>query len=60
MTAVRFRKEPANAAVFLDVLQRHRDFSFGSGVVGQVELVLNDWYQRKDRVTLLETFPLGL
>jgi len=60
ITAVRFRRELVNAAAFLDTLQRYRSYPFGSGTIGQVELVFNDWYQRKERVTLLETFPLGL
>jgi 2'-5' RNA ligase len=58
ITAVRFKKEPANVAAFLNKLQSHRDYSFGSTSVSHIELVFNDWYQRKERVTLLETFPL--
>lgn len=57
-TVVRFREKITNPAPFLQKLHDYRQFSFGQSPVRQIELVFNDWYQRKSKVTQLEMFDL--
>ncbi|WP_114779125.1 2'-5' RNA ligase family protein [Botryobacter ruber] len=57
-TVVRFKTALANPAAFLKVLERYRSFNFGTSAIHQVELVCNDWYQRKRHVQQLGIFEL--
>ena len=58
-TVVRFRKPLQRKEAFLNVLERYRDVDFGTFRVGGVELVTNDWYLRREKVSTLRRFPLG-
>lgn len=58
ITAVRFKNNLTHPERFLNILNDYRTNAFGSGTIDQVELVYNDWYQRNDRVTVLERFTL--
>jgi len=55
-TIVRFRKELKNPKEFLKTIDQFKNYDFGTFEVKEVELVFNDWYQRKEKTKLLETF----
>tara|TARA_B100000953_G_scaffold15577_1_gene13719 strand:- start:323 stop:1003 length:681 start_codon:yes stop_codon:yes gene_type:complete len=55
-TVVRFRRKLKNKNEFLEVLEIHKNSDFGSFEVKELELVFNDWYQRKRNSKLLEKF----
>jgi hypothetical protein len=57
-TVMRF-KEPLKApSLFVDFIQDNRQRYFGQLHVQQLELVVNDWYQRKSNTELLGKFDL--
>ena len=58
-TVVRFRRPLQHKEAFLDKLEEYRDFDFGTFRVKEIELVTNDWYLRKEKVSTLRRFPLG-
>ncbi|MDR1827058.1 MAG: hypothetical protein LBR29_01870 [Methylobacteriaceae bacterium] len=57
-TVFRLRRAPENPKRLLDLLEANRSRDFGTFTVGEVELVFNDWYQRHDKVVVLERFAL--
>lgn len=57
-TVVRFREKLENPDNFLALLDRYRHFDFGTFPVDSLELVFNDWYQRKEQVKTLHRFSL--
>jgi len=57
-TIVRFRKELKNPKGFLKTIEQFKNHDFGTFEVKELELVFNDWYQRKENTKLLETFPI--
>ncbi|TPE43045.1 2'-5' RNA ligase family protein [Pontibacter mangrovi] len=58
-TVVRFRSEISNMEGFLQVLEKYRNHDFGTFTADALELVYNDWYQRKEHVQVLHRFRLG-
>ncbi len=58
LTVVRFRKSIHNKDLFLKTLDKYRDYNFGKFEVENIELVQNDWYQRRDFVKLLSNFKI--
>lgn len=58
MTAIRFKKPFENADRFIDIITQFRDADFGGSVIDQVELVGNDWYQKKEKAISVGRFPL--
>lgn len=56
LTVARFRKSLANKKRFLDILEKYRNYNFGSFKADSMELVYNDWYQRKKFVKVLHKF----
>jgi 2'-5' RNA ligase len=46
-TVVRFQEKLENPKKLMDVAEKFRDFDFGEFTVDKLELVYNDWYQRK-------------
>lgn len=58
MTVVRFREPFKNPGKFINKITRLRDRNFGSCVIDQVELVGNDWYQKKEKVESIAAFSL--
>jgi len=58
-TVIRFRSELKNKEPLIDLLEKYRNFNFGTFEVKQVELVYNDWYQRERFVKKLHVFKLG-
>ncbi|NII81609.1 MULTISPECIES: 2'-5' RNA ligase family protein [unclassified Pedobacter] len=58
-TVIRFRSELANIDALLSLIEKYRDFDFGTFEVKHVELVYNDWYQREKFVKKLYQFSLS-
>lgn len=54
----RFRKPIANTAKLVSLLEKYRKEDFGNFEINQLELVYNDWYQRKEKTQLLHQFRL--
>lgn len=59
ITAIRFKEPFSDADKFVKTISNFRNKDFGSCLVDQLELVVNDWYHKKDKVTELHTFPLS-
>lgn len=55
-TVVRFRNPLSKINELLSLIERYRNFDFGTFEVKQIELVYNDWYQREKFVRTLHTF----
>ena len=59
-TVVRFREPLINTKAFAEVLDRYRDYDFGTCRVEALELVHNDWYQRYSRVEKIHEFSIHI
>lgn len=57
-TVVRFRQELTRKEEFITILNYYRNFDFGILPVDSLELVYNDWYQRKEQVKQLYRFDI--
>lgn len=57
-TVVRFRKQFKEKDDFIKILENYRDYYFGTMKVNTLELVYNDWYQRKEYVEELCRFSI--
>lgn len=57
-TVVRFQNKLEQENNFLEALEKYKDFDFGEFDVNRVELVFNDWYQRKEHVRILSYFDI--
>ena len=57
-TVVRFRKRLTHKDEYLEVLDNYRDYHFGTSTIENIELVCNDWYQRKEFVKDLYRFNI--
>jgi len=55
-TVVRFKSEMKNTDAFLEIIEKYRDFDFGTFEVNCYELVFNDWYQKKAYTKVLGEF----
>ncbi|RDC55493.1 mutarotase [Pedobacter chinensis] len=55
-TIIRFRTELQNKNALLELIEKYRDFDFGTFEVNKIELVYNDWYQREQFVKKLHEF----
>ena len=58
-TMIRFRSELENKNALVQLIEKYRDFDFGTFEVKEVELVYNDWYQREKYVKKLHQFSLS-
>jgi len=58
-TVIRFRSELENKNALVQLIEKYRDFDFGTFQVKQIELVYNDWYQREKYVKKLHQFSLS-
>lgn len=47
-TVVRFRKQLTKKEDYINVLDNYRDYDFGTSTINAIDLVYNDWYQRKE------------
>ncbi|MGY6648294.1 2'-5' RNA ligase family protein [Wenyingzhuangia sp. IMCC45574] len=57
-TVVRFRKELQYKDEFLALVEKYKNYDFGTFKVSELELVYNDWYQRKSLVRTLSVFQV--
>lgn len=57
-TVVRFRNDLQKKKEFIEFIEKYRNYDFGNFEVNELELVFNDWYQRKEKSKLLEKFEL--
>tara|TARA_R110002050_G_scaffold110892_3_gene223613 strand:- start:23709 stop:24395 length:687 start_codon:yes stop_codon:yes gene_type:complete len=57
-TVVRFKENVTKTNELLHILEKYRDFDFGSFDVSSYELVYNDWYQKKEFTKLLQRFKV--
>ncbi|MBF4493274.1 mutarotase [Flavobacterium sp. MR2016-29] len=57
-TIMRFQEKLQNPEKLLDVVEKFRDYDFGEFTVEKLELVYNDWYQRKENTVNLCDFYL--
>ncbi|MBC6111259.1 mutarotase [Pedobacter sp. CCM 8938] len=57
-TIVRFRKELKDKNGFLALIEKHKNYDFGTFTVANLELVYNDWHQRQGLVKHLHNFKL--
>lgn len=57
-TIIRFREVLNNKAGFLAIVEKYKDFNFGTFEIKNLELVYNDWYQRAQFVQKLYDFEL--
>ncbi|MFV0541868.1 MAG: 2'-5' RNA ligase family protein [Aestuariibaculum sp.] len=57
-TVVRFRNKLINKINFLKIIEQYRDHNFGTFTPQNLELVHNDWYQRKTHVKTLASFSI--
>jgi len=58
-TVVRFRRKLQNKNEILEIFESYTNSDFGSFEVKELELVFNDWYQRKRNSKLLENFRIA-
>ena len=58
LTVLRFQEKLENPDKLMAVVEKFRDFDFGEFTVDKLELVYNDWYQRKLNTVHLNTFDL--
>ena len=58
-TVIRFRSELENKDELVKLIEKYRDFDFGTFEVNKIELVYNDWYQRERFVQKLHQFSLS-
>lgn len=57
-TIVRLRKKLKQKEEFLKIIDKYVDFDFGTFGIEKIELVYNDWYQRKGLVKKLHEFKI--
>ncbi|QDH80981.1 2'-5' RNA ligase family protein [Echinicola soli] len=57
-TIMRYKYPLKNKNKFLQTIESNRHTDFGTFTVNELELVFNDWYQRKENVQLLHRLPL--
>ncbi|MEP6929936.1 MAG: mutarotase [Flavobacterium sp.] len=57
-TVMRFSEELQHPEKIMEVVEKFRDFDFGEYTVESLELVYNDWYQRKKTTRTLGEFRL--
>lgn len=57
-TVIRFPQRPQKPKALVKLLEKYRDFNFGSFEVNLLEFVYNDWYQRSGFVQKLGLFEL--
>lgn len=57
-TVMRFQEKLHNPKKIIEIAEKFRDFDFGEFEVKNIELVYNDWYQRKANTIVLGDFGL--
>lgn len=57
-TIMRFQEKLQNPKKVMEIAAQYRDYDFGEFDVKSIELVYNDWYQRKNTTRVLGDFGL--
>ncbi|WP_343707224.1 hypothetical protein [Flavobacterium sp.] len=57
-TIMRFQEKLQNPKKLIETVENFRDYDFGEFEVKNLELVYNDWYQRKSSTRVLGDFGL--
>ncbi len=57
-TLLRFKAPLQATTKFVDFVEQHQDFSFGTTRVKQIDFVYNDWYMKAKNVELLASYSL--
>lgn len=57
-TVVRFKNSFTEKHSFLKIIDKYVDYEFGTFEVKKIELVYNDWYQRKEFVQKIYEFKI--
>lgn len=57
-TIMRFQEKLQNPKKLIQIVEQYRDYDFGEFDVKSIELVYNDWYQRKSTTRVLGDFGL--
>ncbi|SHM33515.1 mutarotase [Flavobacterium chilense] len=57
-TVVRFQKKLQNPKKIMEITEQYCDYNFGTFAVANLELVYNDWYQRKENTIHLADFHI--
>ena len=57
-TVMRFTEKLVNPEKLIEITDEFRDYNFGFFKVDKIELVFNDWYQRKENTIHLKNFDL--
>ncbi|HEY1194057.1 2'-5' RNA ligase family protein [Flavobacterium sp.] len=57
-TIMRFQEKLHDPKKLIQIAEKYRDYDFGEFDVKNIELVYNDWYQRKDTTRVLGDFGL--
>lgn len=57
-TVMRFQEKLQNPKKLIEIAEKFRDYDFGELEVKNLELVYNDWYQRKSSTRVLGDFGL--
>jgi 2'-5' RNA ligase len=58
-TVIRFRSQLEDKDELVQLIEKYRNFDFGTFQVKQIELVYNDWYQREKFVKKLHQFSIS-
>lgn len=58
ITVLRFSEKLNNAGQFINCIEKYRNHDFGTSKVSTLDLVYNDWYQRKEVVQQLAEFKI--
>ncbi len=59
-SVIRYRKPPVDPAKLIAFLRLNKDRYFGEVKITELELVFNDWYQRKENTEVLARFNLNV
>lgn len=57
-TVFRFKETLEQKEKFLEIVEKYRDYDFGTFEVDAIELVYNDWYHQEELVKKLHEFPM--
>ncbi len=58
VTLVRFKQPVQQLSTYLELIEHYRSAVFGTASIGQVELVINDWYHQPQKVRLIKKIEL--
>ena len=58
-TIIRFRKKLRKPKDFVKQIEKHRNTDLGTMRIDKVLLVLTDWYNRKEKKTIIAEYKLG-